>query len=1443
MEPSLIHIFAVCRPENLSPPSEEELYQASGHARTRRAVRRRAVLVDVLPRSRAPHVPSSLPAFCFPDGAALVDRRRGLSFHSFVLEQASSTPLHGYALRFDEPQTAVASDARGWYFPTALAVLMRWPLEDAARVALVQLFVVTHSSVAQPLPVERRLCHLLEEVPAPPSAPLPPPSGGIGLLKAIRVHLSAAGDSDRVEPLLVRLPNGADLPASRQQSELLFRQLGVDACLMLVSALLTEGRVLLHAEDPALVVCSAETLRALMHPLEWHHVYVPLLPSSMLEMAKAPGPFLMGTLSRPLAANLPDLEAEMERCLVVDLDLGMVRERGGFRTFAAQAHAPLVERQLPLPAPEGGELRWHLEDILSHSAKRLSSATAHATMLGVGRELNTSAGGAGDASDRHVPWPAAWTTSDRINACFLAFFTSLFSEYRRFSVLLSTGSADEPLVLFHREAFLQRWRELTRLTEHGAQAATAQTAQSSPGPAGQPGYPGAIGSPSPEPAGEQQTLSEGTPVLQPPPQASRFLSLPTTAGGDVRAPPPPWRQAQRSPGTSWQLALAEVTTQATASPMPSARPTHRRARSLPEVPRTRWSDPGYPGEQERHLMAPAMPAGAIRLSNRVFSHPRPPRVPPVTPSMRDRQRSVAVTASLSAHSDGRREVPLDWDASSARDFVWGEGLGSEASEAWVAHVVQSPTFALFLQAQAAPRKSIAFERAIALSSRRRRALRQQRGDTTRGEPGAGPVPGPDGHAGPEAEPSPAYVQHLLHVVKALQELASWPVSVVDITAASPPIVSSEPGPVASAHDSLGAAREWRYTGWPARLDEVLYGEPRGLLVSPGATPAGAGAGAWTRVPPHSPAPAEGEPPPALLSPMPTCSTVDDRGRTLRGVGPLSVEAPGQGLAWQHGAERPGVTVDALEMESCRDSPARPGDAASRQAGQALVEGLVGTYAARLLGKDASSDPPALAGEAVTSSGARSSADRPPRLAAMDLSPQELDDMVQLMAIPQARTRLAQALESAARTRRAAALEVQVPLGAFRQLRRVLEAALDGAAAAGSYDEVCRLVVGAARFRQKDTSKGTSASFSVRLTASRSGLASREAPAGGVLLHECLGPTRGAGAVSADAERWDWRTPAFWYGVVEWRLQRLRARLARGLATRPELAGGVPLVDGRGPPPRTPATPSPPPTASGGTSPAPPHNDDDGDGDADADEDDCDEEELNFRTLARVVSDMIAVGLPTDTVRSWLSGAARLGDLATSAQETLEALCDRLAAVRDLELRTRLHVFDGEAEPRSLSSGASVTSLSHTYAAEVTNPLADGDGAAGGSSGVRRDMRGSWGLAMASQDVAATCTRATPASGADERPRSVPGPLRDRLRADAVHRPLVVAAQTRQDSQSSCRQGQVLLNSGGPSALISRWEALFGTSRFGPTTFSVPAAAPPTPSVAPPPTMGRRAAAQ
>ncbi|KAK9915164.1 hypothetical protein WJX75_005465 [Coccomyxa subellipsoidea] len=81
----------------------------------------------------------------------------------------------------------------------------------------------------------------------------------------------------------------AGLPLAR-----LLWHLSPPALVGLIEALMLERRVLMVAQERDTVSAAVHAAAALLHPLRWQHIYLPLLPLALKDYLSAPMPFLMG---------------------------------------------------------------------------------------------------------------------------------------------------------------------------------------------------------------------------------------------------------------------------------------------------------------------------------------------------------------------------------------------------------------------------------------------------------------------------------------------------------------------------------------------------------------------------------------------------------------------------------------------------------------------------------------------------------------------------------------------------------------------------------------------------------------------------------------------------------------------------------------------------------------------------------------------------------------------------------------------------------------------------------------------------------------------------------------------------------------------------------------------------------------------------------------------
>ncbi|XP_068176804.1 DENN domain-containing protein 5A isoform X7 [Antennarius striatus] len=146
---------------------------------------------------------------------------------------------------------------------------------QACRKVLQQLHQAVSSPQPPPLPLESYIYNILYEVPLPPSGRSLKFSGVYG-------------------PVVCQRPSTAELPLFDFPLREMFYLLGVENVLQLFTCALLEMQILLYSQHYQRLMTVAESITALMFPFQWQHVYVPILPASLLHFLDAPVPYLMG---------------------------------------------------------------------------------------------------------------------------------------------------------------------------------------------------------------------------------------------------------------------------------------------------------------------------------------------------------------------------------------------------------------------------------------------------------------------------------------------------------------------------------------------------------------------------------------------------------------------------------------------------------------------------------------------------------------------------------------------------------------------------------------------------------------------------------------------------------------------------------------------------------------------------------------------------------------------------------------------------------------------------------------------------------------------------------------------------------------------------------------------------------------------------------------------
>lgn len=136
------------------------------------------------------------------------------------------------------------------------------------------------SGQPQPVPIERYIVQLLEEVPFP----------------GPRTLLQLTANSP--ERVVLTQPEDLPLPRSAAGFKHLLVNLGSENCLQVLVLALTEQKILIHSLRPDTLTAATEAVSSILFPFKWQCPYIPLCPLGLVDVLHAPLPFLIGVDSR-----------------------------------------------------------------------------------------------------------------------------------------------------------------------------------------------------------------------------------------------------------------------------------------------------------------------------------------------------------------------------------------------------------------------------------------------------------------------------------------------------------------------------------------------------------------------------------------------------------------------------------------------------------------------------------------------------------------------------------------------------------------------------------------------------------------------------------------------------------------------------------------------------------------------------------------------------------------------------------------------------------------------------------------------------------------------------------------------------------------------------------------------------------------------------------------
>lgn len=232
----------------------------------------------------------AIPQFCFPDAKdwTPVSEYNSETF-SFMLTGEDGSRRFGYCRR-------LLPSGKGPRLPEVYCVISRLGCFDLFSKILDEVERRRGISAALVYPFMRSLME----------SPFPAPGKTI----KVKTFLPGAGNE------IIELRRPMDSRLEHVDFECLFKCLSIRQIIRIFASLLLERRVIFIADKLSTLSNCSHAVVALLYPFSWQHTFIPVLPSSMIDIVCCPTPFLVGLLS----SSLPKLkELPVEEALMVNL--------------------------------------------------------------------------------------------------------------------------------------------------------------------------------------------------------------------------------------------------------------------------------------------------------------------------------------------------------------------------------------------------------------------------------------------------------------------------------------------------------------------------------------------------------------------------------------------------------------------------------------------------------------------------------------------------------------------------------------------------------------------------------------------------------------------------------------------------------------------------------------------------------------------------------------------------------------------------------------------------------------------------------------------------------------------------------------------------------------------------------------------------------------------
>ncbi|KAF2074373.1 hypothetical protein CYY_004307 [Polysphondylium violaceum] len=313
------------------------------------------------------------------------------------------------------------------YAPKCICLLSHFPFFSAFRISLNEIYHKVFFS-STPLPIERYIYNLVQEIP------LPQPGANI-------VSFNLGGQTQ----IPLKRPSDCLLPTPDLSFNILFKCLDIRNVLLVLKCILLEEKIIIISSQYSLLTYISEIISSLLYPLQFPHVYVPILPELLLEYVYSPFPFIMG-VHKSYSSTILNEENLLSEIVVVDLDNNTV-------------HIPPTDtKDIQLPERETAQLINQLRRVVQFEILSADLPNFNLnTLLPISSSYNTDKrlqNNNNQKQQQPLPLPLAPThPDDFIRFSFLQFFCNMLGDYRKFYKYLRVFP--QPIAIFNKEEYVK----------------------------------------------------------------------------------------------------------------------------------------------------------------------------------------------------------------------------------------------------------------------------------------------------------------------------------------------------------------------------------------------------------------------------------------------------------------------------------------------------------------------------------------------------------------------------------------------------------------------------------------------------------------------------------------------------------------------------------------------------------------------------------------------------------------------------------------------------------------------------------------------------------------------------------------------------------------------------------------------------------------------------